>query len=74
MQHGLAIDIYHSLTLENYEVLSPVAGKVLKIKSVIAPKPKFLSGVNYDYLILVSNPFNPKIVWKMMQVNTQSSH
>lgn len=67
-QHGLAIDIYHSLTLENYEVLSPVTGRILKIKSLIAPKPRFLNGINYDYLILVSNSSNPKIVWKMMHV------
>ena len=53
-QHGLAIDIYHSLTLENYEVLSPVTGRILKIKSLIAPKPRFLNGINYDYLILMS--------------------
>ena len=31
-QHGLAIDIYHNLTLENYEVLSPVSGNIIKIK------------------------------------------
>ena len=28
-QHGLAIDIYHDLSLSNYEVLSPVSGKIL---------------------------------------------
>ncbi|MHA2008105.1 MAG: hypothetical protein ACW980_12385 [Promethearchaeota archaeon] len=67
-QHGLAIDIYQSLTLEPYEVISPIAGKVLKIKSVIAPRPKFSGGIDKDYLILVNNPSNPDIVWKMMHV------
>lgn len=67
-QHGLAIDIYHNLDLENYEVLSPVSGKILKIKSLIAPKPKFLGGISRDYLILIENPLNSEIVWKMMHV------
>ena len=67
-QHGLAIDVYHTLTLENYEVLSPVSGKILKIKTLKAPKPKFLNGVDIDYLILMNNPSNSKILWKMMHV------
>jgi murein DD-endopeptidase MepM/ murein hydrolase activator NlpD len=67
-QHGLAVDIYHHLTLEKYEVLSPVSGKVVKIKSVVAPKPKFREGVDVDYLILISNPNNSEILWKIMHV------
>ncbi|MFX1364780.1 MAG: hypothetical protein ACFFCE_17645 [Promethearchaeota archaeon] len=67
-QHGLAIDIYHDLALKNYEVLSPVSGKIIKIKSLQAPRPKFSDGLNVDYLILISNPNNPKILWKMMHV------
>lgn len=67
-QHGLAIDIYHNLTLENYEVLSPISGSILKIKTLKAPKPKFLNGVDIDYLILVSNPSNSEILWKIMHV------
>jgi hypothetical protein len=67
-QHGLAIDIYHNLTLENYGVLSPISGEVLKIKTLKAPKPKFLNGVDNDYLILVSNPSNSEILWKIMHV------
>lgn len=67
-QHGLAIDVYHNLSLENYEVLSPVSGKILKIKSLIAPKPKFSNGINRDYLILIENPSNSKILWKLMHV------
>ncbi|MFX0139342.1 MAG: hypothetical protein ACFFDN_37225 [Candidatus Hodarchaeota archaeon] len=67
-QHGLAIDIYHNLTLENYEVLSPISGKILKIKTLKAPKPKFLNGVDIDFLILMSNPSNSEILWKIMHV------
>lgn len=67
-QHGLAIDIYHDLSLENYEVLSPVAGKILEIKLLLAPKPKFTGGIDSDYLILISNPSNPNLVWKLMHV------
>jgi len=67
-QHGLAIDIYHNLTLDNYNVVSPVSGKVVKIKSVIAPKPKFHDSIDHDYLILISNPNNPQILWKIMHV------
>jgi len=67
-QHGLAIDIYHNLTLDNYRALSPISGKVLKIKHVVAPKPKFIGGVNTDYIMLISNPSNPKLVWKIMHV------
>ena len=67
-QHGLAIDIYQDLSLDNYEVLSPVFGKILKIKTLIAPKPKFVGGIDKDYLILINNPSNPDIVWKLMHV------
>ncbi len=67
-QHGLAIDVYHNLTLDNYNVVSPVAGKILKIKKLKAPKPKFLKGVDFDYLILISNFSNSDIVWKLMHV------
>lgn len=67
-QHGLAIDIYQNLTLENYKAISPVSGKILKIKSLAAPKPKFPDGLDRDYLILISNPHNSEILWKMMHV------
>ncbi|MFX0039381.1 MAG: hypothetical protein ACFFCY_14670 [Promethearchaeota archaeon] len=68
-QHGLAIDIYHSLTLKNYEVLSPISGKIEMIKTLKAPKAKFSDGINFDYLILISNPSDSKILWKMMHVS-----
>ncbi len=67
-QHGLAIDIYHNLTLKNYEVLSPISGKVLKIKTLKAPKPRFIDGIDLDYLILVVNHKFPRLLWKMMHV------
>ena len=67
-QHGLAIDIYHDLSLKNYEVLSPISGKVIKTKTLIAPKPKFFKGIKEDYLILISNSHNPETVFKTMHV------
>ncbi|MFW9987488.1 MAG: M23 family metallopeptidase [Candidatus Odinarchaeota archaeon] len=67
-QHGLAIDIYQNLALENYDVLSPVSGKIREIKSLLAPKPKFFDGHNIDYLILINNPNNLKLLWKIMHV------
>ena len=68
-QHGLAIDIYPNLTLENIEILSPVSGKIQQIKKLRAPKAKFSDGVDVDYLILLSNPLNSEILWKIMHVN-----
>ncbi|MFX1380306.1 MAG: M23 family metallopeptidase [Promethearchaeota archaeon] len=67
-QHGLAIDIYQNLTLENYDVLSPISGKVLQIKTLAAPKPRFIDGVNVDYLILINNGNKSESVWKIMHV------
>ena len=67
-QHGLAIDIYHDLSLKNYEVLSPISGKVIKTKTLIAPKPKFFDGIKEDYLTLISNSHNPETVFKIMHV------
>lgn len=68
-QHGLAIDIYPNLTLENIEILSPVSGKVQQIKKLRAPKAKFSDGLDIDYLILLSNPSNSETVWKIMHIN-----
>ncbi len=67
-QHGLAIDIYQNLTIDNYEVFSPISGKILKVKTLAAPKPKFLDGIDKDYLILISNPSNSELLWKLMHV------
>lgn len=67
-QHGLAIDIYHSLPLENYEVFSPVSGVIEKIKTLRAPKPRFIGGIDKDYLTLIRNPRNEGIVYKFLHV------
>ena len=50
-QHGLAIDVYQGLTLDNYEVLSPISGEILQIKPMAAPKPKFKDGIDKEYLV-----------------------
>jgi len=67
-QHALGIDIYQSLFLDDYEVLSPISGEILKVKPLLAPRPKFVGGINKDYLILVSNPQNRKITYKILHV------
>ena len=67
-QHGLAIDIYQDLSLENYHVLSPVSGKVIKTKTMVAPKPKFKDGINKEYLTLICNSHHPKIIFKILHV------
>lgn len=70
-QHGLAIDIYQFLTLKDYDVLSPVSGRLSKIKKLAAPKPRFKHGVDVDYLILINNPKNSQLVWKLMHVKPE---
>jgi murein DD-endopeptidase MepM/ murein hydrolase activator NlpD len=67
-QHGLAVDIYQKLSLENYDVLSPVSGRIIKTRTLSAPKPKFLDGVDKEHLILISNKNNPEIVYKTLHV------
>jgi len=67
-QHALGIDIYHSLLLDNYEVLSPISGEILRIKTLLAPKPKFTGGIDKDFLTLVSNPHNPETTYKLLHV------
>ncbi|KKK46298.1 hypothetical protein LCGC14_0816720 [marine sediment metagenome] len=70
-QHGLGIDIYQSLALENYEAFSPISGTILMAKQLIAPKPKFLGGIDKDYLILVSNTNNPNITYKILHIKPE---
>ncbi|MHA2185783.1 MAG: hypothetical protein ACXAAI_12365, partial [Promethearchaeota archaeon] len=67
-QHGLAIDVYHSLPLENYEVFSPVSGVIEKVKILRAPKSRFVGGIDKDYLTLVRNPHNNRFVYKILHV------
>ncbi len=68
-QYGLAIDIYHEISLENYEVLSPISGRVIKKKTLIAPNPRFSGGINKEYLTLIQNKDNPKTVFKLLHVD-----
>ena len=68
-QHGLAIDVYQNLSLENYDVMSPISGTVIKIKTLKAPKPKFKEGTDKEYLILISNIYHSKTVYKILHVN-----
>ena len=67
-QHALAIDIYQNLSLENYEVFSPVSGKVLKTKKLLAPKARFKGGIDNDYITLIQNSDNPDLVFKILHV------
>jgi len=69
-QHALAIDIYQQLELENYEVISPVEGEIVKIRELIAPRPKFVNGIAKDYLTLVRNPKNYGIIYKLLHVKS----
>ncbi|MBY8985424.1 MAG: hypothetical protein KGD65_10170 [Candidatus Lokiarchaeota archaeon] len=73
-QHALGIDIYHSLHLDNYEVLSPISGEILKVKTLLAPKAKFLGGIDRDCLILVGNLHNPDITYKILHVKPNNIH
>lgn len=70
-QHGLAIDIYHTISLDNYEVFSPVSGKIINIKKQLAPKPKFPGGIDKDIIILIENEKNPEVVYKFLHVNPE---
>jgi len=67
-QHGLAIDIYHSLSLDNYDVVSPVSGKIIKTKKLIAPKAKFKGGIDNDYIIIIQNSENTDVVYKILHI------
>ena len=67
-QHGLAIDIYHEISLENYEALSPVSGKIITTKTMLAPKSKFEGGINKEHLTLIQNKKNPNIIYKILHI------
>ncbi|KKK43239.1 hypothetical protein LCGC14_0974430 [marine sediment metagenome] len=67
-QHGLGIDIYQSLELKNYEAFSPISGTILKVKPLLAPKPKFQGGIDKDYITLVSNNDDPSITYKILHI------
>lgn len=67
-QHGLAIDIYHNISIENYFVMSPVSGKIITIKELKAPVPKFQNGISKEYLILLENEANKDILFKILHI------
>ena len=67
-QHGLAIDIYQNLSLDNYDVISPISGKIIKTKRLIAPKAKFKGGIDNDYIIIIQNSDNAEVVYKILHV------
>lgn len=68
-QNALAIDIYQTISMQNYEVLSPVSGEVVTIKEMRAPKPKFRSAIDKEYLTLVKDSRNESIAYKILHVN-----
>ena len=67
-QHAVGIDIYDQLTLENYEVVSPVSGTVLQIKEMRAPQPKFKEGCDTEYLTVIQNSDDKGTVFKILHV------
>jgi len=69
-QHGLAIDIYKNLSLENKDVMSPVSGTVINTKRLKAPKAKFEGGIDHEYLTIISNPNNSHSVYKILHVKS----
>jgi hypothetical protein len=67
-QNGLAIDIYQTISIQNYDVLSPVSGEVITIKEMRAPKPKFHGGTDKEYLTLIKDSRNESFVYKILHV------
>ncbi|TFF96639.1 MAG: hypothetical protein EU544_00275 [Promethearchaeota archaeon] len=69
-QHGLALDIYQQIGLDNYRALSPVEGRVLTIKKMRARKGKYRikGGIEEEYLLLIENRENPEIVYKILHI------
>ncbi|MEJ2294023.1 MAG: hypothetical protein P8Y23_04575 [Candidatus Lokiarchaeota archaeon] len=67
-QNAVGIDIYEQIAIENYEVASPVSGKVLQIKEMQAPKPRFKEGVDKEYLTIIQNPNDKNTVFKILHI------
>lgn len=70
-QHGLALDIYQSLKLENYPALSPVSGTIIKIREMRAPKPRFKDGIDKEYLTIIESTNTRGEVFKILHVKTK---
>lgn len=67
-QNAIGIDIYEQMTIENYEVVSPVSGKILQIKEMQAPKPRFKGGIDKEYLTVIENPNDKNTVYKILHI------
>jgi hypothetical protein len=70
-QHAIGIDIYDRLTPQNYKVLSPVAGKILEIKEMRAPKPRFNDSIDKEYLTIIQNQDDKDTVFKILHVKPE---
>ena len=70
-QNAIAIDIYPQLTIDNYNVVSPISGKVLQIKELKAPKPRFKEGIDREYLTIIKNPHDNKTVFKVLHIKPE---
>ncbi|MFW9930693.1 MAG: M23 family metallopeptidase [Candidatus Thorarchaeota archaeon] len=70
-QNAVGIDIYEQMSIENYEVISPVSGKVLQIKEMQAPKPRFKGGIDNEYLIIIQNPNSKNTVYKILHIKSE---
>ena len=65
---GLSTLSPDQLTLQNYEVVSPVSGTVLQIKKMRAPQPKFRKGCDKEYLTVIRNSDDKDTVFKILHV------
>lgn len=70
-QHGVALDIYHDLSLRNFAALSPVEGKIIATKSLKAPSPRFKGGISREYVTLIKNPKDPNLLYKILHVKPE---
>ena len=67
-QKAVAIDIYDQITIDNYQVSSPISGKVLQIKELQAPRPRFKGGIDKEYLTIIQNPDDKNTVFKILHI------
>ena len=70
-QNAIAMDIYHRITIENHNVVSPISGKVLQIKELKAPKARFKNGIDREYLTIIENPHDNKTVFKVLHIKPE---
>lgn len=65
---AVGLDIYEQISIQNYDVLSPVAGQVLQIKEMRAPQPKFKGGIDKEYLTVIQNRDDRHTVFKILHI------